>query len=940
MKLFVNKSNRKETASTHVVQQGKDAISVIGDVVNSHIGDKYIFNDPEPYLKKIIELTKSLKTVESEWTLLKENYNKLEIEYANLNNLSDYKQRALELRAEGKINEAIESVDTQVLDVEAANKHVFKAELLIENFQYADAEEHYKKSIDIFPSLEKFVAITKFYFNLSWFNNAKDYLNCYLQQKINPENRALIFYLIGTTYSSLNEPVNAEISYAEALKIYTNLEEKTKESTFQPHIAMSLCALGDILMKIHNQDIEAKKEYDAKAKDYYTKALEIYKNLAEKEPQTYLSDVAMTFERLGNVQKFIENKNAEQYYIESEKYYLNAIEKYESLFEPDSQKFKPDVATILIEFGDLQKEKIEYEMAEEYYTKALKIYKDLSEANPQEYCPHVATTLVKLGNLQQKNINFWKTYKYSDLGQVYYHKGQKFYTEALTIYTDLSKINPYFYKPDVANTYKELGNLHRERKVFTKAEESYNQAKCIYEVLSNQTPQVYLPKVAEILIEIAYNCQSDFYIPENKERFQEYVRKALNILEKCNDTQFVQHLRQNAVLVHVHEIIEKDEDSPNNIRQISAYPKTLEKYEKTLRIGYKKTLRIGRKRAKEKPKAYLLRVITILSNLAFLHFFIKKYPKAFNEYEEAMRNGKELEWREAFGKEWNKSWHSRNIDALKHIFKKTGNLSKEIPRTHLTIVASNLFYLASFHKAVNEYQIALREYEEALEINRMLAKEKKASGYFEDVAKTLNSLAILRTEINEYPKALEEYEEALEIYRGILVHKSNLFDERWQAAKRRTMNNFAIALNDFAYKCFEQSNFNEAEKCSLRCIEIREELTTEKPDTEASLVRDYGSLSWFYLFTLKYEESRQFANKALELDSSALWIKANFAHALLFQNRFSEAETIYKELAPINYSEKETFAISIQNDFEELEKASAIPETCKEDVKKIRKMLS
>jgi ATP/maltotriose-dependent transcriptional regulator MalT len=63
------------------------------------------------------------------------------------------------------------------------------------------------------------------------------------------------------------------------------------------------------------------------------------------------------------------------------------------------------------------------------------------------------------------------------------------------------------------------------------------------------------------------------------------------------------------------------------------------------------------------------------------------------------------------------------------------------------------------------------------------------------------------------------------------------------------------------------------------------------------------------------------------------------AHALLFQNRFSEAEAVYKELSQTIIKNNETYTKALLKDFDDLEKAGAIPEAYKDDVEKIRKIL-
>jgi|GEM_PF-6050541 len=140
------------------------------------------------------------------------------------------------------------------------------------------------------------------------------------------------------------------------------------------------------------------------------------------------------------------------------------------------------------------------------------------------------------------------------------------------------------------------------------------------------------------------------------------------------------------------------------------------------------------------------------------------------------------------------------------------------------------------------------------------------------------------------------------------------------------------------------AEFKEVQK---RISEIEQLTNAKKEETENDspvnyqnlLAQHYCSLSWYYLFTKDYVQSEQTARKALDLDSFYLSPKTNLAHALLFQNRFSEAEPIYKELSQTIYQDNETYSKALLNDFDELEKAGAIPEVNRADVEKIKQML-
>ena len=187
------------------MQHEKNPTAVIGDVSGGHIGDRVIYNDTEPLIKELVKQTEAKMLAENEAVLWKENYNKLQVEYANRDSLSDYKQHALELRDKGKIEEAIESIDTNAADDEAANRHIFKAELLIDNFQFDEAEKHYKQAATIFPSYDSCYTIASFYYNLNKFHEGIEYYKRCLNLADIPENKAAILNDMGN--AQLNNTV-------------------------------------------------------------------------------------------------------------------------------------------------------------------------------------------------------------------------------------------------------------------------------------------------------------------------------------------------------------------------------------------------------------------------------------------------------------------------------------------------------------------------------------------------------------------------------------------------------------------------------------------------------------------------------------------------------------------------------------------------------------
>jgi tetratricopeptide (TPR) repeat protein len=81
----------------------------------------------------------------------------------------------------------------------------------------------------------------------------------------------------------------ARKEYAEALKMYRELAQK-EPGTYLPFVPMALNSLG-LLDDAQNRWDEAREEAG--------EALKIYRELAQKEPETYLPQVAITLNNLG-----------------------------------------------------------------------------------------------------------------------------------------------------------------------------------------------------------------------------------------------------------------------------------------------------------------------------------------------------------------------------------------------------------------------------------------------------------------------------------------------------------------------------------------------------------------------------------------------------------------------------------------------------------------
>ncbi len=112
-------------------------------------------------------------------------------------------------------------------------------------------------------------------------------------------------------------------------------------------------------------------------------------------------------------------------------------------------------------------------------------------------------------------------------------------------------------------------------------------------------------------------------------------------------------------------------------------------------------------------------------------------------------------------------------------------------------------------------------------------------------------------------------------------------------------------------------------------------------NSAGALIQSYGTLSWAYLFARKFKEADSIGKFAMAMadqrhhSSSAAWIEANIAHALIFQGKYSEAEAIYLRMKDGLGKEEVPYTQIFLNDFNQLEKAGITHP----DVAKIRALL-
>ena len=133
-----------------------------------------------------------------------------------------------------------------------------------------------------------------------------------------------------------------------------------------------------------------------KAQDYYEEALQIRRELAQKNPEAYLPDVAASLNDLGNLLSITNDLKQAQHYLEE------ALQIHRELAEKSPEAYEPDLATSFNNLTILYPELGKKEDAEKTFLEAHDIYQKLANRHPRAYEIDYAMILVIGFNLLGK----------------------------------------------------------------------------------------------------------------------------------------------------------------------------------------------------------------------------------------------------------------------------------------------------------------------------------------------------------------------------------------------------------------------------------------------------------------------------------------------------------------------------------------------------------
>lgn len=215
-------------------------------------------------------------------------------------------------------------------------------------------------------------------------------------------------------------------------------------------------------------------------------------------------------------------------------------------------------------------------------------------------------------------------------------------------------------------------------------------------------------------------------------------------------------------------------------------------------------------------------------------------------------------------------------------------------------------------------EYALDFYQERLKVDReisVLGLDAKTSDFF-NISIDLAKIASIQSDLGKVADARKNYEESLALDRGFA---DRIYDNaELQQRIRRTLFRIAdlqLADKDVAgaKKSYQDAFTADLQKADLARFAYLKELGAT---TRTEAVEAYGSVAWSAVLAGQPQEAANYAEIALKLDPSAIWIDINRAHAYLWLGRFDEAREIYLARKDVKIDDNETFAGEIKKDFD------------------------
>jgi tetratricopeptide (TPR) repeat protein len=496
-----------------------------------------------------------------------EKYHELEKQLSEPSGDTKLSEEAKKYLHEGKLDMAITLLEQiakqEEPEVDRAAEDQYNLGLAFQlNFQFEDASAHLKKAYDYRPDNPKYSgAYVRILIAEHDLSAAEHVLLSALDRErerlvwentdADKSNMAEILSNLGFIYFKTRRLLQAEDSYKDVLKIYSQMAD-SKSAFYKPASRIrALDSLGNVFGEMNNfkdaqelfrQALDAtdtiKETSDrllaqaeilddqaswyavdkdlVSAGDKYQKSIATWLSLIAVKP-IYLFSFAETLNNLGIFYRASGQPD------KAEDTYKKAIGILEPLAEKNPSVFEPNLAETLDNFGILYRTMDHFSQALAVSLRALEIRKRLTVRNKVAYEPDLAEDYLNVGLLHW-DISQRETDPIIIARNL--AESESAYEEAINIYRRLAKDNPTVYDLPLANTLNahgavcgythrneemrkdsreaalwldNLGNAYTQTKDYTKADDAYQEALKLQRPLAKDNSALDLQDLASTL---------------------------------------------------------------------------------------------------------------------------------------------------------------------------------------------------------------------------------------------------------------------------------------------------------------------------------------------------------------------------------------------------------------------------------------------------------
>ena len=536
--------------------------------------------------------------------------------------------------------------------------------------------------------------------------------------------------------------------------------------------------------------------------------------------------------------------------------------------------------------------------AETYYKIYIKKQLLLSKTNPQIYEYGLAVSYHNLA-LIYNNTNRLK-------------ESEHMYKLALEIRKRLAENNTPIYESDLAQTYNNLANLYDDEQRLIESEQMYELALVIFKRLEETNSQVYEPHLALIYNNLGglYNRTKQFL------KSEQMYSVALEIYKRLVGT--------NPQIV--------ESGLARTYYNLGLLYSDTQRFSDSEQM-YNSALEIRKRLAATNPQAYEIDLATSYHNLGFLYRTTQRFSDSEQMYNSALEIYKRLAVTNPQAYEPDLAMSYNNLGVLyydiqrfseseqmyKSALKIYQRLAGANPQVYDSDLADSYSNLGLLYSDMQRFAESEQMYNSALEIYKRLMGEN-AHFYGQRLANCLFLLAELQVKQEKYAEAISPLEKALDFYKK-------------EAEQGKSIDYYSTIMSCLQQLYGQEKKYSQAYQCFKQNIPLLKTLYQLKNSNYTELLKGIlVSQSFFAIFEKQYTEAENCSREALEVDSTKHVAYSNLAAALLFQDKYQEAEKIYRQYKS---EMKEDFL----SDFEEFSKAGVIPKNREEDVEKIKQLL-